>query len=182
MRHSDVRKQLERVSKEAHAAEKALSRLRDAFHALDSEFEDWLRESLDLIAKIAVSLVSRQEPWFPALSQVADVADRYANVLRGADKGGPPKMAAFQTLVFWLGLAFKRATGRPAKVTWNAHRGRYEGHFLLLVEAVLPLARRLAGSPERPIRCPDTEQARGKYVYELTRAGAGKNKKKSGQR
>jgi hypothetical protein len=89
------------------------------------------------------------------------------------DKGGAPRMMAFRALVTGLMSAFRIATGREAKVTWNDHRDAYEGRFLAFVEVVLELVLRMKIIEEKPLRYP---LARGKYIYELTRAGAAKEK------
>jgi hypothetical protein len=168
-RHSVIRKELLRVRREAAAAERSLDRLRDALTTLTPRYRELLDGRLELVAKIAISLVAKQAPWFYALSPVASVAGVYAEALKTADKGGAPKMFAFSALVSGLKRAFENATRRKAKVTWHEHRERYEGKFLRLVEAVLPLALAVAGNPERPMRHPDSAQSRGKYVYEATR-------------
>jgi hypothetical protein len=175
---SDIRKELLHVQREAVAAETSLSRLRDALNNLTPRCRELLDEHLETVAKIAVSLVTKQAPWFHALSAVADLAGILAATLKGADKGGRPKMLGFNTLVTVLVRAFERAKKKPAKVTWNNHSRRYGGEFMSLVEAVLPLAKGWAGTPERPLLYSNSLNARGKYIHELTRAGAGKSKRK----
>jgi hypothetical protein len=69
-----------------------------------------------------------------------------------------------------LAHAFERATGRPAKVTLDS-RGKYGGHFLELVETVLPLTRDIAQQFGWPMSHSRSTSARGKFVYEHTRAG-----------
>jgi hypothetical protein len=165
--HSEIRKELLAVKREAAAAEKSLDRLRDALSKLEPQYRELLAGRLDLTAKIAVSLVAKQAPWFSALSTVSSVADTYAEVLKG--KGGAPKMVAFGALIGGLKRAFESATGKPAKATWNAYRTKYEGKFLGLVEAVLPLALVVACHSQPPMRHPESAQARGKYIYEATR-------------
>src|SRR5262249_49350141 len=142
-----------------------------ALNNLTPRYRELLDERLESLSKIAVSLVAKQAPWFHALSPVADLAGIFAEILKDADKGGAPKMLAFNAFVRVLARAFESAKGKPAKVTWNNHTERYGGKFITLVEAVLPLAVRWAGSPERPMRYPNSQKARGKYIYELTRSG-----------
>jgi hypothetical protein len=176
-RASNIRKELLRIQREAMAAESSLSRLRDALNKLTPRYRELLDEHLESVAKVAVSIVAKQAPWFHALSSVADLAGISAEIFKGADKGGAPKMLAFSALVRVLARAFERAKNKQAKATWSDHDSRYGGEFVSLVEAVLPLAVRCAETPKRPMRYPKTAYARGKYIYELTRRGAGKKKR-----
>jgi hypothetical protein len=168
-RQGKTRKELLRVAKEATAAKKHLERLRDALGELDSVYRERLDGRLDLLSKIAVSFVEKQPPWFNALSTVSYAASIYAEVLRGKDKGGVPKMVAFNALIAGLKRAFESAKGRPAKVTRNQYREQFGGKFLALVEAVLPLALVVAGGSQGQMPHPISKEARGKYVYEATR-------------
>jgi hypothetical protein len=176
-RVSDVREELLFVQREAVAAESSLSRLRDALNTLVPRFRELLDEQLEPVAKTAVSLVAKQVPWFHALSSVADLAGLIAEKLKGADRGGAPKMLAFNALVKISAHAFERATNRAAKATWNGHDGCFGGDFVNLVEAVLPLATRWTETSKKPMRHPKHPKSRAKYIYELTRAGAGKRKR-----
>lgn len=169
-RHSEIRKELLQVKREAVAAERHLDRLRGALSKLEPRYRDLLDGRLDLTSRIAVSLVAKQPPWFHALPNVSSVASIYAEVLRGEDKGGAPKMVAFSALVTGLKRAFERATGRRAKATWDEHRQQFRGKFVHLVEAVLPLALAVACPSQRPMRHPDSAQARGKYIHQATKA------------
>lgn len=178
-RVSDIRKELLHVQREAAAAESSLSRLRDALNNLTPRCRELLDEHLELVAKVAVSIVAKQGPWFHALSPVADLAGILAATLKAADKGGRPKMLSFNALVIVLARTFKRAKKKPAKVTWNDHSKRYVGEFMSLVEAVLPLAIRWAGTLDGRMLYPNSLNARGKYIHELTRAGAGKEQEKA---
>jgi hypothetical protein len=126
---------------------------------------------------------ARREPPPPAPS-LAAAARCYAKAF--SDTGGASKKyPAFDALLFGesvfengLAHAYQRATGRDAKVTWSGHRNGYEGRFLALVEAVLPVAHDIAEKVTgRALACPDTKQARGNYIYNATRAGAGGKKR-----
>jgi hypothetical protein len=79
-----------------------------------------------------------------------------------------------------LAHAFEQVTGREAKVTWSDYRGQYEGEFVSLVEAVLPIARGIAERvpPGRPLLCPKNV---GAYFYD-TRAPAVRKKKRKPRR
>jgi hypothetical protein len=166
-RPSQIRKQLFRVSREAIATEKHLEYLRSALTDLLPPYRELLNSQLESVAKIAVSLVAKQVPWFHALSPVAQAANDMARRLRGMEKGGAPKMLEFRILVLGLIPAFERATGRAARVTWHEHRSRFEGRFFTLVEDVLPLARKFERQ-DRPMRIPKSQNARGKYIHKLT--------------
>jgi hypothetical protein len=87
-------------------------------------------------------------------------------------------MVAFDALVRVLARAYKRATNKSAKVTWNEHRRHFSGKFVNLVEEVLPLAMRWAETPERQVRFPKSANTRGHYIYELTRRGRLKKPRK----
>jgi hypothetical protein len=77
-------------------------------------------------------------------------------------------MTAFAVLARGLAQALQNATGRPAKVTWNAHRDRYEGKFFDLVEIILPTARDIAEEVTgRLLPVSKTVGARGKFLQRL---------------
>jgi hypothetical protein len=153
-RFSDIRKDWLHVGKEAAAAEKHLKRLRSALNNLPPQYRELLNAHVES-AEIAAGLIAKQ-------------AGDIGGALKGKDKGGTPSMLSFRSLIIGLKKAFERATGSPAKVTWNEHRSRYEGLFVSLVEAVLPLALS-CGDANRPMRIPSSEHARGKYVHQMTR-------------
>jgi hypothetical protein len=177
-RASDIRKELLCVKREATEAERSLSRLRDDLNNLPPRYRELLDEHLESVAKVAVSLVAKQHPWFHALSSVSERAGILTEILKGADKGGRPQMVAFNALVRVLARAFKRATNKSAKATWDEHRRRFSGKFVSLVEAVLPLANQWAGTPGRQMRFPKSANMRGHYIYELTRRGGPKKARK----
>jgi hypothetical protein len=166
-RHSHIRKALLRIAREAGVAEKSLEGLRTGLHDLPPQYREIMDTQLESVAKIATSLIVNQAPWFYALSSIAEMAGFIAGAMSGKDKGGAPEMLAFRTLIKGLKRAFERATGSAAAVTWDPRRSRYEGKFVNLVEAVLPLAVPAAGE-ERPMRCPAFAKARGKYIHKMT--------------
>jgi hypothetical protein len=167
-RYSDIRKELLCVSKEAASAEKSLRRLHEALDDLIPRYRELLEERLGVPGRIALRHFSEQTPWLYALSSEAG---RYGEMCKSLDKGGAPKTFAFVSLVTALATAFQRAKNRPAKATWSAHRARWEGQFVNLVEGVLPVAR-MFRTADRPMQYPDSASARGKYIYEMTRRGA----------
>jgi hypothetical protein len=164
-RASHARDDLMRVAREAAAAGKHLGRLRAALNNLPHRHAALLNDHLESLVRPVVSLVAKQVPWFPALFSIADTASAIARALQ--DKGGAPKMLAFRLLVGSLTKAFERATGRSAGVTLNPVKSRYEGDFVKLIEAVVPLALSL-GTANEPMRIPNSEYARGRYIDRMT--------------
>jgi hypothetical protein len=153
-----LRKQMLRLD---NAAKKAAEAVREVQSALDQ---------VDLIYRNSI-LQQKPQLAFPlktaiTLQSLSDLAHLYVRGFTRA--GGAPKMIAFEILVKRLAAIFRRAIGRAAKVTWNAHKERYEGKFVNLVEAVLPIALECAERLGPGMPCPRTARARGKYIYEIT--------------
>jgi hypothetical protein len=164
-RFSILRSEMSRVEKAASNAAKALRTLQSAIDELTPLYRDalysWPRfEKFEIPRRADLDL--------DALSNYTNM---YAKGFRLFDKGGAPKMLEFEVLVVGLADAFEKLTGRSAKVTWSEHKGRYEGDFVNLVETILPLAQSCAESVDLRMSCPSTPFARGKYIYEKTRAG-----------
>jgi hypothetical protein len=158
-RFSDLRKEMLRVEKAAAAAEKGLRGLQAALDQLTPMHRDAILKDLETPRRTAFKLEG-----------LSVLAGMYAGAF--ADKGGPlAKMAEFAMLVRGLARAFESATGRAAKVTWNQYDKKYEGHFVDLVETMLPLALTCAKSIGWQMSCPGSKRARGKYIYEMTRSG-----------
>jgi hypothetical protein len=176
-RDGQIRKDMARIAREAAAAEKHLEHLRSALDELPSQYDELLSSNSESVAKIAISLVAKQRPWFHALLLVADTANAISRGLKGADKGGAPKKLVFHTLVTDLKRAFMRATGRLANVTFNPNVDppRYEGDFVNLVEAVVPVALSFK-TANRPMPIPNTAYARGRYIDRMTGAKGRKKK------
>jgi hypothetical protein len=164
-RFSILRSEMSCVEKAASNGAKALRTLQSALDELTPFYRDtlysWPRfKKFETPGRAALDL--------DALSNYANM---YAKGFRLFERGGAPKMLEFQMLVRGLAGAFEQLTGRAAKVTWNAHKSRYEGNFLKLVETILPLAQSCAESVDFRMSFPGTPSARGKYIYEKTRAG-----------
>jgi len=173
-RYGAIRKDLLEIGRGARAAEISLRRLRTAYESLPPPSRDSLTQVFGLAENIALGIV--KDPWFYALSTVARAAELYAAALKGKDKGGVRRNMPFTVLILCLARAFKNATGREAKVTWSEYKGCYTGRFVNFVEAVLSL---IEDWPEHlgvKFTYPNTPRSRGKYIYDLTRAGAGKRK------
>jgi hypothetical protein len=167
-----------------------------------SDLSDQARALLDqrLDPKTLKREEKRELPPLPLRTlSLAAAARRFAEVFQ--DKGGASKKyPAFNVLLNGDGLrlphperddrcvignglahAFEQATGRKANVTWSDYRGQYEGDFVSLVEAVLPIARGIAErvSPGRPLLCPNNV---GAYFYEATPQPALREKKRKPRR
>jgi hypothetical protein len=174
-RNSEIRKELEHVSRAATAAAKRLWRLHCAILALPpqrrEQRDDWNRIKA---GKLDLHLIPNRAQW------VTVIGSRSWAMAQVTDKGGRSAMIGFQELIEGLLLAFKRATGRDGKVTLHpAQRerdGYYGGRFLRLVEAVLPLVRDVTEHLGEPLEFPTSPQARAKYIYEMTRKGSKKKR------
>ena len=169
-RKGSIRKDLARASRAARSAQNSLCSLANILNDLPSNFSDALSTHWGTLGEISRRSLARETEWLQLTSKVTGFYAEHLNV----DKGGAPKMLAFNTLAKGLAVAFKSATGREAKVTWDPRDEQYSGKFLKLVEAVLPLASSLAKMPGRPLRIPSGKYSLGKYLYDLTRAPSGK--------
>jgi hypothetical protein len=164
-RFSILKNEMSRVEKAASKAAKTLRALKSALDKLTPLYRNALH-SRPRFEKVAIS------SWLAFdLDALSNYANMYAKQFGLFDKGGAPKMLEFEVLVRALADAFEKLTGRSAKVTWNEHKGRYEGDFVKLVETMLPLAQSCAESVDLRMSCPGTPAARGKYIYEKTRSG-----------
>jgi hypothetical protein len=197
VKDSVIRRALIRVSKVAEAVAQDLRTLHIALDDVAPQYRKWLgqdwRGSVPVAAndlkleaigdseRVSKLLADRAARLNIEPTELADlaarfgelsaIANRHAKIRKKTAKGGAPKMAAFSALVTGLERAFKIATGRSGKVTWNHADDTYGGSFLSLVEAVLPLAEGLAKNCGSSLRSPRSRLALGKYVSEQTRAG-----------
>jgi hypothetical protein len=94
---------------------------------------------------------------------------------RGAfmDRGGRPKMAAFERLVRDLARVFKDAAGRPAGLSDYRRDDppRYAGQFWHLIEIIRPIvAEIISKSGEPPLAQPAGELARGRFIERVLTA------------
>ena len=166
VRRSVVRKQMEAVEKQASDLVKQLRSFQSAIDELIPLYRSDVLKWLELPLKIewaGQKLKLERTPSFLAqkFESVSNRAGMYAQMF--VDAGGKPP------LVQSLAHAFERATGRPAKVTLDS-RSKYGGHFLELVETVLPLTRDIAQQFGWQMSHSPSTSARGKFVYEHTRA------------
>jgi hypothetical protein len=157
-RYSVLRKELARVKEQASMVASSLRSLQAALDNLTPFYRDVVSKGLGT----------------PSLSTARDIerlsarAHKYANVF--VDPGGVLKMLEFNVLVRLLAQAFERTSGRAAKVTLDPN-GKYGGDFVELVETMLPLTEDCAKRFGWQMSYPKTTQARGKYIYDHTRAG-----------
>jgi hypothetical protein len=149
-RRSVSRERLLRVSKEAAVAANAIRRAAATFEEITP-----VPPGLGHFTHLG-----EQASQFDALSSVTG---RLAESLV-ADKGGPQGMIAYRTLVRGLATAFENATGRAAKAKWNIDHARFEGPFVNLMEAVLPITLKLVSGMAHP----SSEHARGKFIHRVT--------------
>jgi hypothetical protein len=152
---SQSRKQMLRLKKTVASASKAVRRVHFALEQVDPIYRDAIKEQkpqLDFLLK--------------TLQSLSDLSDRY--VAGFSRPGGAPKMIAFEILVRRLAAIFEKFTGRAAKVTWNAYERRYDGKFVNLVEAVLPMTVECAKQLGTEMPYPRTHLARGKYIFKVT--------------
>jgi hypothetical protein len=173
-RLSEVRKEVLRIEKEAAAIAEVLRRFAQTLTSLGKArlptlLDLYYAMSVRNLRPIKIEDILEDAVRFQSVAEVAEVR---ANLLRILDRGGPAKLAAFDTLVRQLAAVYERAMDRKAKVTWSARRNRFEGAFVELVEAVLPKVAKLSKGSGRPLKLPHSKLARGKYIYEMTRAGA----------
>lgn len=100
------------------------------------------------------------------IERLTDIADFWEDVGKEKDDpGGRGKMIAFSSLVLTLADCFVKASGNPARVTYDKYLSGYKGQFWDLVETVLPIVRtvivKIGGMPMVE---PNSESARGKFI------------------
>jgi hypothetical protein len=167
-RLSDLRRDLAEANKEARSAQNSLRKLSDILGALPQSFRDELATHWGIFGEIAHRSLEREISW---LIDVSGLTGIFSKHLKALDRGGAPKMRAFAVLANGLADAYEIATGKLAGITWDEYDKRYDGEFLKLVQAVLPLAEKLGDMPERPLRVPRQGKfALGKYLSTLTTA------------
>jgi hypothetical protein len=164
-RVSHVRKDFAKANKEARCAQNSLRKLSDILDDLPQSIRNELATLWGIYGEIAHRSLKRQISW---LVEVSFLTGKFSEALKTRDRGGRPKMRAFAVLAKGSADAYKLATGSLAGVTWKPVSESYEGKFLKLVQAVLPLAEKLADMPKRPLRVPQGRYALGKYLDTLT--------------
>jgi hypothetical protein len=86
-----------------------------------------------------------------------------ADEISTALSGGERKVSPFSQFVIGLADAFEHAKGKRATLTWNEHRGCFQGPFWRLTELLLPIATAQAGGEFAP----KTEKRRGWQIKRL---------------
>jgi hypothetical protein len=111
--------------------------------------------------------------------QLASLSASAASVATSVpeDRGGRSRMWGFTTLVIHLGFAYEEFAGRQAKASYRADRSLYGGKFLDCVEVLLPQIVRLLSARGVPFPYPQSKNARGRYIYEITRRPRDLNRK-----
>jgi len=164
-----LRKDLSRAGEEARLAQNNLRRLADILDGLPEALHAELATLWGTLGEIARRSMEREISW---LEQVSVITSMFDERLKKLDRGGAPKMHAFEVLAKGLADAYQSAKGRRG-ITWNEHGQKYGGEFVELVRAVLPLATKLAEkiSLGRPLRVPTQGvHALGKYLSTHTDA------------
>jgi hypothetical protein len=168
-RLSDLRRDLAKANKEARSAQNSLRKLSDILGALPQSFRDELATHWGIFGEIAHRCLEREISWLVNVSGLTGIFSKHLKTL---DRGGAPKMRSFQVLAKGLDDAYQIARVGKRGITWNEHGEKYAGEFLELVEAVLPLAAKLAAEMTgRPLRVPRKgKYALGKYLSTHTNA------------
>ena len=161
-RASGLSKDLAKASNQAQSAQNSLRRLADILDGLPQELSDQLTTHWGILGEIRYRSLEREISW---LEQVSVITSMYAKRLKTLDRGGAPKMRAFEVLRKGLADAYQSAKGRRG-ITWNEYGKKWGGEFVELVRAVLPLATKLAEKISgRPLRIPrQGTHALGKYL------------------
>jgi len=161
-RASSLRKDLSRARKEARSAQNSLRRLADILDDLPQALCDQLTTHWGILGKIRHRSLEGEISW---LQQGSVITSVYTKRLKTLDRGGAPKMRAFEVLRKGLADAYQSAKGRRG-ITWNEYGKKWGGEFVELVRAVLPLATKLAEKISgRPLRIPrQGTHALGKYL------------------
>ena len=166
-RASEMRATLAAVGERAKEAACALEALHTAVGEMGPAFRDLLRRHWKLVCGRDLDSLGQDAD---QIGRLAALAQHYAAVPELRDKGGPSKMAPFDTLIYGLAVAFERAKGEPARVTYNPAASRetqHGGPFLALVEAVLPTMSGLAAAGGQPLKQPANRNACGEYIRKL---------------
>ena len=156
-RASGLSKDLAKASNQAQSAQNSLRRLADILDGLPQELSDQLTTHWGILGEIRYRSLEREISW---LERVSVITSMYAKRLKTLDRGGAPKMRAFEVLAKGLADAYRGARVGRRGITLNEHDEKYTGELLKLVEAVRPLAEVLAEMPKRQLRGP----RQGKYA------------------
>jgi hypothetical protein len=167
-RASDLSKDFAKASNQAQSAQNSLRRLADILDGLPQALRDQLTTHWGILGEIRHRSLEREISW---LEQVSVITSIYAKRLKTLDRGGAPKMRAFEVLRKGLADAYQSAKGRRG-ITWNEYGKKWGGEFVELVRAVLPLATKFAEMVSgRPLRIPrQGTHALGKYLSTHTDA------------
>jgi hypothetical protein len=163
-RYGDIRKEILRVSQ---AMVKGVNTLRSALDALTPTYREKLETYFPVIAAETILRFDAS----------AHLIGQIAKQMKDADKGGRPGWFAFDYLVGGLKEAYEHISGEHPPLSLRDDKSDdgkpyYDSPLIDLVEAVLPLVRKLAGD-ELPLMVPETPKKRASYIYNNYRPGAG---------
>jgi hypothetical protein len=149
-RWSDIRRDFMRVAKEARAVARHLDNLGAAFDVLPPP-PIWPRDPETMFKLLPVQSVSE-------LEELANEADRQAEVCKLSDEGSRPTIVAFATLAAGLARALEHATDAVVSAS-----------LVALVDAVLPAARDFGEQATgRRLEEPNSQEARRKYLERMS--------------
>jgi hypothetical protein len=159
---------LAKASNLAESAQNSLRRLADILDGLPQALSDQLTTHWGILGEISHRSLDREISW---LEQVSVITSMYGERLKTLDRGGAPRMHAFEVLAKGLADAYQSAKGRRG-ITWDEYGNKWGGEFVELVQAVLPLATKFAEETSgRPLRVPrQGTYALGKYLSTHTDA------------
>jgi hypothetical protein len=164
VRRGDVKDALRRLSRNASKVSAGLQETVACFELLRHAGVD-----LNLAAKkeapIETDVLAREVKRYQSIAEIA----RFHTERWPKDKGGGTKMLAFDTLVRQLMVVFKNYTGDDAKVTWDPVEEHYKGDFFAFFRAVLEKVLHSSHLTKRPLQCPKSDNAMGKYIADITR-------------
>jgi hypothetical protein len=167
-RPSRLSKDFAKASNQAQSAQNSLRRLADILDDLPQALRDQLTTHWGVLGEIRHHSLESEISW---LEQVSVVTSMCAKRLKTLDRGGAPKMRAFEVLAKGLADAYQSAKGRRG-ITWDEYGKKSGGEFVELVRAVQPLATEFAEKISgRPLRVPrQGTYALGKYLSTHTDA------------
>jgi hypothetical protein len=164
-RYSDIRKEQERLAKEARAACESLSQTLAAFDSLPPLFRHAMSLAWSGRGDVVRTVVEREViPW---LGVVKDLAEKSAGSLMGIDRGGRRSYDGFGLLIDGLARAFLFASRRKPTVTKRTYGSDpWGGKFLQFVKTIFPIANRLSEQVGKPFAHPTTDSAWGEFIYQ----------------
>lgn len=103
------------------------------------------------------------------LERLSEIIRSHAHHSKSRKPTGRREFVLFGALILLLGLVYKDFTGRQPRVTYNNYRKSFEGTFVRFLEALWPKTFLLSRASGISFEYPRSKQARGAYVYKMTR-------------